>query len=124
MKPAAIVDFHEHDGVVIIRFEVGQIDADNIDTARHQIFQFIDTHLPRKVLINMRHVGYLHSLGIGLLTAILKRVQGYQGQLRLCSLQPEVDELLTITHMHTVFDCYDTEPSALAAFHEPSATGR
>ncbi len=112
------VDIHTTNGITIMRFEVPHIEHDNIDTMRHLILSYVDTHLPSRVVINMRKIEYMHSLGIGLLVAALKHIQAIGGKLKLCSLQTEVHELLTVTHMHTLFDCYDNEPSALASFEE------
>lgn len=112
----APVDFHEHEGIAIMRFEASHIDQDVVDRASKLMFDKIDAHHPPRVVLNLRKVDYLHSLGLGMLAGLSKHIQAYGGKLRLCSLQPEVLELLTVTHMLAVFECYDTEPSALQDF--------
>lgn len=118
LKP---VDIHSVNGITIMRFEVPHIEHENIDAIRSLMLDYVDANHPERVVINLRKIDYMHSLGIGLLTGMLKHMHAYGGKLKLCSLQAEVHELLTVTHMHTIFDCYDTEPSALASF-EASAT--
>lgn len=115
----APVDFRVIDGITIIRFEEPHIDQVNFVEINRLVLDHIDTHKPEKVLANLRHIVYLHSLGIGMLTGMLKHIHGYGGRLRLCSLQPDVHELLTVTHMHSLFVTFDSEKTALERFgHE------
>lgn len=106
----------EAHGICIIRLETQRIDHENFDDVYKKVVGYIDANEPERLLMNLRRVEYLHSVGIGLLTAVIKHVNHYDGKLRLCSMQQEVHELLTITSMHTYFDIYDTEKSALADF--------
>ena len=114
--PSELVRFEELYGICIIRFEVQRIDHETFDAVYKSVVGYIDASEPERVLANLRRVEYLHSVGIGLLTALIKHVNAYGGKLRLCSMQPEVHELLTITSMHNYFDIYDTEKAAIADF--------
>lgn len=114
--PSEVARFEEAHGISIIRLEVARIDHENFDDVYKKVVGYIDSNEPERVLVNLRRVEYLHSVGIGLLTALIKHINAYEGKLRLCSMQPEVHELLTITSMHNYFDIYDTEKAAMADF--------
>ena len=70
-----------------------------------------------KILLNLAGVGYLDSSGIGELvssfTAVTKEPQG---QLKLLNLTQKIRDLLAITKLLTVFDCFDSEAEALSQY--------
>lgn len=103
-------------GVLIIRFQGPRIDHENFEHLDELIADYLNKNQPQRVLANLRKIDYLHSIGIGLLSGMIKHIHSYGGELRLCSLQPEVHELLTVMHLHNYFEVYDTEKSALAGF--------
>jgi anti-sigma B factor antagonist len=81
----------------------------------------------KKILLNLRGVGYIDSSGIGELvssfTAITKEPGG---ELKLLNLTQKLQDLLGITKLLTVFDCYTNESDALSGFNgggENSAGG-
>jgi anti-anti-sigma regulatory factor len=45
-----------------------------------------------------------------------KKVQGYKGELRLCALEPEVQELISVTQLHKLFVIEQGEPTAQENF--------
>ncbi len=70
----------------------------------------------RKVLLNLRHVTYVDSSGLGELVACMTTVQNHDGELRISNATPRVLDLLKITHMDSVLQYHDDEGSALQAF--------
>lgn len=72
----------------------------------------------KNVLLNLGDVSYVDSSGIGELVSCFTTVKGQQGQLKLLNLTKRLEELLAITKLLTVFDCYDDEAKALASFSE------
>lgn len=71
----------------------------------------------KKILLNLKGVGYIDSSGIGELvssfTAITKEPGG---ELKLLNLTQKLQDLLGITKLLTVFDCYTNESDALSEF--------
>jgi len=78
----------------------------------------------KKILLNLRGVGYIDSSGIGELvssfTAITKKETG--GELKLLNLTQKLQDLLGITKLLTVFDVYDSESDALSHFKSGTET--
>ena len=70
----------------------------------------------KKILLNLAGVGYIDSSGIGELVSSFTAINKDGGQMKLLSLTQKLRDLLTITKLLTVFDSYDTEAEALAAF--------
>ena len=70
----------------------------------------------RHVLIDLAHVSYMDSAGLGQLVSSYVTSKNAGGSLKLVHLTKRLKDLLTITKLVTVFDTYDTEAAALASF--------
>jgi len=71
---------------------------------------------PRKVVLNLQHVSYVDSGGLGELVRSLAATDRKGGQLKLVNLTAKITDLLVITKLLTVFDTYDSEDAAIASF--------
>lgn len=73
----------------------------------------------RRLLVDLSHVSYIDSGGVGsLVTAYLHTVRR-GGQLKLVCPNERVCRVLTITHLSSVLDVFDTEAEALSSFDTP-----
>ncbi|HVF48811.1 MAG TPA: STAS domain-containing protein [Pyrinomonadaceae bacterium] len=70
----------------------------------------------KKVLLNLSNVGYVDSSGIGELVSSFTTINREGGQLKLLNLTQKIRDLMVITKLHTVFDVYDDEATALNSF--------
>ena len=67
-------------------------------------------------IIDLAKVPYVDSSGLGELVQAYASVTKKGGALKLVHLTTKLRDLLVITKLATVFDCYDTEEAALASF--------
>lgn len=67
----------------------------------------------RKILINLEKVAYLDSSGIGELVSCFAAIKNRQGELRICSMNSKVTNLVKMTSLFAVFSVHDTEAEAL-----------
>jgi anti-sigma B factor antagonist len=67
----------------------------------------------KKILLNLGKVSYVDSSGIGELVSSFTTINREGGQLKLLNLSQKIQDLMTITKLHTVFDVYDDETAAL-----------
>ena len=72
----------------------------------------------KQVLMNLQKMAHIDSSGLGALVSILKWINSNGGTLKLCCLQSRPKIVFDITKVHRVFDIYDTEAEALAAFEK------
>ena len=70
----------------------------------------------KKVLLNLSDVHYIDSSGLGELVAGYTSIGKAGGELKLLNLTDRVKDLMMITKLLTVFDAYDDEATAVAAF--------
>ena len=73
----------------------------------------------RQFIVNLAAVPYMDSCGLGELVQSYTTVTRQAGALKLLHLTSRLRDLLVITKLATVFDCYDREDAALASFAVP-----
>jgi len=69
-----------------------------------------------KILLNLGDVKYIDSSGIGELVSSFTTVTNKGGKLKLLNLTLKLRELLAITKLLTVFECFDDENEAIESF--------
>lgn len=103
--------------VSVVKFVDKRIlDEQNIQLIGEQLFELVDNDGKRKVVLNFDNVEYLSSAALGKLINLNKKVRAVSGQLKLCSIKPEIYEVFEITRLNRVFQIHDDEQSALEAF--------
>jgi anti-sigma B factor antagonist len=106
-----------HGDVTVVYFVERKIlDELNIKEIGDELFDLIDNHGKRKLLINFENVEYLSSAALGKLITLNKKVHTEKGQLKLCRIHPTIFEVFRITKLDKLFEIYDEEATALEAF--------
>jgi anti-sigma B factor antagonist len=68
----------------------------------------------KNILLNLKEVGLMDSVGLGMLVALRASLIRREVRLVLSNVDKSVKSLLLITKLNNVFDLYDTEDKALA----------
>jgi anti-anti-sigma factor len=69
----------------------------------------------RRVVLNLRHVAYIDSVGIGEIVRSFLHLAQRGGMLTLCAVSPRTREVLEATHLDTVVRMFDSEEDAARA---------
>ena len=105
-------------GKVVIIDTIGELRlGEGTDAVRSIIRQLVDQGY-RHLLLNLRDVRHIDSAGIGELMSCYTTVSNQGGQLKLMNLSKNVQNLLQITRLYTIFEVVDDEPTAIASFQE------
>ena len=72
----------------------------------------------RHLVLNLGDVSYIDSSGLGELVSIYTTVRNKQGDVKLLNLTAKAKDLLQMTKLLTVFDCYDDEAAAIAGMRK------
>jgi anti-sigma B factor antagonist len=70
----------------------------------------------KKIVLNLAHVDYIDSSGVGELVSSFTTVRNAGGELKLLSLTKKVQDVLNVTKLYTVFDVKDDEFTAVKSF--------
>ena len=69
-----------------------------------------------KIVINLEHVNYVDSAGLGALIESHRNTKTRGGQLKLTNLGPNLKRALEFASLLTIFDTCPTEAAAVASF--------
>jgi anti-sigma B factor antagonist len=70
----------------------------------------------KKIVLNLAHVDYIDSSGVGELVGSFTTVRNAGGELKLLNLTKKVHDVLNVTKLYTVFDIKDDEFTAIKSF--------
>src|SRR5579872_1387147 len=70
----------------------------------------------KKIILNLAHVDYIDSSGVGELVGCFTTVRNAGGELKLLNLSQKVHDVLHVTKLYTVFDIKDDEFTAVKSF--------
>ena len=110
-----IITFQED--VLVVEFTDRRIvDHDAICEIHEQLSALLVQRPGTRVLINFSSVDHLSSSALGFLVSFAKRLRDSGGDLKLCSIDPQIYEAFVITRLNQVFEIHDSAQAALAAF--------
>ena len=69
-----------------------------------------------RLVLDLGHVRYVDSAGLGELVHAFAAVRTRGGAMKLLNVTKGLTDLLVLTRLLTVFDCFDREAEALASF--------
>jgi anti-sigma B factor antagonist len=69
----------------------------------------------KNILLNMAGVSYVDSAGLGELVGAYTTAANAGVKVKLLNLQSKMQDLLQITKLHTVFEIFDNEQTAIAS---------
>lgn len=75
----------------------------------------------RKIVLNLANVSYVDSAGLGELVGLYTTAKNQGGAVRLLNVQKKLNDLLSITKLHTVFEAYDNEMQAINSFGQSAS---
>ena len=106
-------------GVTVVHFtDTKIIDQRNINLIAAELMELVEKGGAKKMLLNLENVQYLSSAVLGKLISLHKALRLSGGSLKLCSIAKPIYEVFEITRLDKVFDIYETEPEAIAAFRQ------
>jgi anti-anti-sigma factor len=105
----------ERGDVRIVRVREQKLTYPNLSAFFGEVKQLVDGGT-RKLLIDLSGVTYVDSASIGCLMDIHRLLQDKEGTLRLCSLQPRVETMISMTGVHKIVEIQPDEAAGLASF--------
>jgi anti-sigma B factor antagonist len=108
------IEIRESQGIQIIAFE-GNLDTNTSPEAESKINELLDEG-KQKLLVNFEQLNFIASSGLRILLATVKKLNASGGDLRICSLNPTVQEVFDISGFVTILSVKSTEEEALSSF--------
>jgi anti-sigma B factor antagonist len=104
------------------RISMGEALAVGDGSARvlHEVVRDLVQKGSNKILLNLRHVTYIDSSGVGELFSSMTTVQNQDGQMRVCNAIERISDLMRMTHLDSVLSFDKEEDTALQALSPPT----
>lgn len=93
----------------------GDLDTASTAQMRQALAELINAGKSRLV-VDLRHVGYMDSAGLGELVTAMKRARKAGGDLRLCGPNADISRILEMTRLDRQMGLYPTRQGALASW--------
>jgi anti-sigma B factor antagonist len=74
-----------------------------------------------RIVLDLGNVRFVDSAGLGELVQANSTVKNHDGALKLLNVTKRLNDLLVVTRLLIVFDCFDNEAEALASFEAAAA---
>lgn len=108
---------HSND-ITVVRPGVERLTAINAKTFKEEVVALVDAGAPR-IVIDFKETTFIDSSGLGALTGVLKKI-GHRGDLVVCGLNSDIEQMFRICRMDRVFTIYRDEAAALQTLSEKS----
>ncbi|MGO1078737.1 STAS domain-containing protein [Inquilinus sp. CA228] len=103
------------DGVTIVDVVGGLVTGEG-DSGLHDAVRQALVGGATNIALNLGGVDFVNSAGINVLASSHAAVSDRGGKLKLVSVQPKVQDVLSIARLTTVFEIHGTEDEAVASF--------
>jgi anti-sigma B factor antagonist len=107
------------DGVTVVSCSGRIVFGDEATALRDTLKKVLDSS--RQILLNLSGVSYIDSGGLGTLVGVYSSARNGGADIKLTGLGQKLRDVLQITKLVTVFEVYDTEQQAIAAFRRGAA---
>jgi anti-sigma B factor antagonist len=113
------ISTREVDGVTVVSCSGRIVFGDEATALRDTLKKLLDS--TQQILLNFSGVSYIDSGGLGTLVGVYSSARGAGADIKLTGLGQKLRDVLQVTKLVTVFEVYDTEPQAIAAFRRGAA---
>lgn len=103
------------DGIVIIALEGKVMGGPDATMFHGKLHEYVNAG-NKKVIIDLAKVEWMSSVGLGMLISALTTMKNNEGQMRLANVTENIESLLTITRLVTIFQTCDSHEEAVASF--------
>lgn len=110
-----IINILENSGATLLELREERLDAHNSGDLKNEMLSLFEDG-KNQLVIDLKDVRFIDSSGLGALVSGYKNASARNGNLKLCSLQPQVKSMFELTRLHRVFEIYPGADDALASF--------
>ena len=113
------LDTRQTDGVTIVSCAGRIMFGEEASALRERVKELLGS--TKEIILNLTGVSNIDSGGLGTLVGLYSSARSSGADIKLTGLGPRLRDVLSITKLSTVFEVYDSEAQALAAFRPKHA---
>jgi anti-anti-sigma factor len=116
-SPPQYIHFRNIGGVAVVGFPTAYLQAeDAIEKVGAELLELVEERGFTKVILSFDGVRFVSSSMLAQMVKLHKRLSKLNGKLRICSLNPSVQEVLRHSHLDRLLDVQPDEAAALQKF--------
>jgi len=108
------MDTRTVEGVAVVSCSGRIVFGEEANALRDTLKKLLTTS--KQVVLNLSGVSYIDSGGLGTLVGVYSSARAAGADIKLTGLGQRLRDVLAITKLATVFEVYDSEQQAIAAF--------
>jgi stage II sporulation protein AA (anti-sigma F factor antagonist) len=98
--------------VLCIRLS-GELDHHTADELRRKTVNAIESHDIRHIVLNLEHVSFMDSSGLGVILGRYKQIKQVHGEMVVCAISPPIQRLFDLSGLFKIIRLEPTEENAL-----------
>jgi anti-anti-sigma factor len=102
--------------VLIITPEMTNLDAKFAPEFKEKVIQLITENEANHVVLDLNHVQFIDSSGLGSFLSILRLLHSQGGELKLARIHRPIKTMFELVAMNKIFDIHDRTEDAISAF--------
>ncbi|TIH12870.1 anti-sigma factor antagonist [Marinifilum sp. JC120] len=108
------VDIRNVNDICVIKPGTHRLDASTAVDFKNTLLKLIEDGNLR-LLLNLENVDFIDSSGLGAIISAMRQV-GVKGDIKLCDVKEQVEELLRLTRLDKVLQSFPCEKDALEGY--------
>ena len=109
------IELETIDQHLVLTVTTQHLDFRNGETLKAAIQAALSEKATGPQILDLGHVDFMDSTGLGVMLFCKRQCDAQKRGLRLCSLQPYVQNLVTLTHLNKSIPVFKSREDALAA---------
>lgn len=101
-------------GVEVLRFD-GDLDVLNMLKMKGRMNRLLNKN-HKQLLLDLSETRRVELAGIGMLVDRLRKVREQKGDIKLCSIRPEVEKTFRLIGVNGLMEAYSTQEEAIRSF--------
>ncbi|MFQ5717895.1 MAG: STAS domain-containing protein [Nitrospinales bacterium] len=93
----------------------GRLDTIAIQSLKNKIGSLMDSNQIR-IVLDMEQIDFIDSAGLGGLASAYRAVSETGGEIKIASLQKQIEAIFELARMHQLFEIFDDPISAAESF--------
>jgi len=93
----------------------GDLNAASMVTIKNQVSRLMNKNR-KKVLLDLKKTEHVDLAGLGILVERIKKIRAVEGDIKLCNVQPHVNETFRLVGVSKLIEAFDTEEEAKQSF--------
>jgi anti-sigma B factor antagonist len=107
---------HKIDNVYVLIVKGNLVQKDDTDKLQDRLLNMMESGKAMHIVIDLKHVSIISSLGIGGVIRALRTVREKDGEMKLSSVNASVKKVFDITKLNELIEIHNTSDEAVKSF--------